>query len=100
MNAEFYSASMSGGFGLKRVRAIKDDFDWARVRRVLDGDGITGWLRPAYWRFFKEINSKKTLAMHRDDQKIRIDEIRAKYEGQGLNRNTLDKIAKLVPLKR
>lgn len=83
----------------KRVRAMKDDYDWGRVKRILDGDGVTGWLRPAYWRFFKEINSKKTLAMDRDAQKIRVDEIKGKYEGQRLNRETLDKIAKLVPLK-
>jgi len=48
---------MRGGFGLKPLRATKDNFDWARVRRVLDGDGITGWFVPAYWRFFKEISS-------------------------------------------
>jgi hypothetical protein len=80
------------------MRAIKDQFDWGRVKRVLDGDGVPGWVRPAYWRFFKEINSKKIHDMDRDAQKIRIDEMKAKYEGQRLNRETLGKIAKLVPL--
>jgi hypothetical protein len=84
----------------KQVRAIQDDYNWRNVKRVLDDEGVSASpIRLSYWNFFKELNGKATRTMDKDAQKARVDEIKGKYERKGLKRETLGKLAKLVPLK-
>jgi hypothetical protein len=77
----------------------KDDYQWRIVKRILERHGINPIEFIPYRNFFKELSSKKIKAMNEEAQKIRVDEIKAKYEKWGLKHEILKEIAKLVPLK-
>jgi hypothetical protein len=77
----------------------KDDFQWSIMKRILERHGVNPTHFVPYRNFFKELGAKKTRAMAKDAQKIKVDEIKAKYVKLGLKPEILREIAKLVPLK-
>jgi hypothetical protein len=77
----------------------KDDYQWRIIKTILGCHGVSPIDFVPYRNFFKEINSKTTLAMNKDSQKIRVEEVKVKYEKQGLKPEILREIAKLVPLR-
>lgn len=83
----------------KQVRAIKGNYYWPIVKGILERHGVSPILFVSYGNFFREINSKGTLALNKEAQKVRVGEIKAKYQGQGLKPEILDEIVRLVPLK-
>jgi aminopeptidase C len=77
----------------------QDDYQWRIVKTILERHGVSPMDFVPYRNFFKEISSKKTRGMNKDAQKIRVDEIKAKYEKWRLRPEVLKEIAKLVSLK-
>jgi hypothetical protein len=81
----------------KLVRAIKENSDRSRVKRVLDDEGVSASpIRLGYLNFFRELNSKKTHELSKDERQARVNEITAKYVSQGLKPEVLGRIVRLV----
>ena len=83
----------------KDVRAIEDDYNRRSVNAVLERYGVSPTYFVPYQNFFREINARATRTMDKSAQKVRVDEIKAKYAAQGLKLEILNEISKLVPLK-
>ena len=77
----------------------KDDYQWRLVKAILGRHGVSPTDFVPYRNFFKEVSAKATVAMDKDAQKVRVDQIKAKYEKWGLKPQILKEIARLVPLK-
>jgi hypothetical protein len=77
----------------------KDGYQWHLVKSILERHVVSPTDFVPYRNFFQEISARRTLAMDKEAQKIRVGQIKAKYEKWGLKPTVLKEIAKLVPLK-
>ncbi len=53
----------------------------------MERHGVDPTLFVSYGNFFKEINSEATLALHKEAQKVRVSEIKAKYQARSFGRS-------------
>ncbi len=74
----------------------QEDYNYSRVRRVVERYPVSPTDLPSFWRFFKEINARRLRNTNGDSRKIKIDEIKAKYQKQCLKTEALNDIARLV----